>query len=1247
MDAKKKKRRSKKKFKLVQDGVVFQCNAVKGESFEGKKKETSEQMETSKQMETSEQMEPKLVQDISLKQQYEDVKGEAFEGKKYQQFLVNQEVKEKKTFSTDNEFEYLYPNIDDPNFNIKIAQRKEFNDTQYDGAIKVASEEADKLCNAEFELAPHQQFVRNFLSFNTPYNSLLLYHGLGTGKTCSAISVSEEMRAYLKQIGLAQRIIIVASPNVQDNFKLQLFDERKLNLVDGLWNIRACTGNTYLKEINPMNMTGLTKEKVVTQVKRVINNAYLFMGYTEFGNYISKKSVVQEDSTNKEALMIKKLKRVFNNRLIIIDEVHNIRITDDNKDKRVALNLMKIVTHVDNLRLLLLSATPMYNSYKEIVWLLNLMNTNDKRSLINAKDVFTKDGNFKINDDGQEIGKDLLIQKATGYISFVRGGNPYTFPYRIFPREFSPDHAVLSMNYPRSNLNGREIIQGLEHLDVYGLDIGSYQILGYNYLLDSLKKNERSVVIRGKVVKMPTFENMESFGYTLLSNLLQALNIIYPFPPLVDEEDPSFDPSELIGKNGLNRVMTFKETTQPPARFDYKYRPDIEGKYGRIFTKEHIGKYSSKIKNICENVEKSTGITLIFSQLLPGGLVPIALGLEEMGYRRYGNTKSLLSDPSVKLENAPKYVMITGDKMYSPNNIEEVNASTGDDNKNGERVKVILISMAGSEGLDFKNIRQVHILEPWYNTNRLEQIIGRAVRTCSHKLLPFEERNVMIFLYGTILPDKSEAVDLYVYRLAELKAVQIGRVTRVMKGAAVDCILNHGQVNFTRENMKQKVELALSNGNLLDYEIGDKPYSAMCDYMDTCTFECTPNKKITEADITLDTYDKNFIVMNNDKIIQRIKGLFKEHYFFKKNDLIKHINVVKTYPIIQINAALDQIIGDKNEFIIDRYGRVGYLVNVGDYYLFQPSEIKDEHISMFDRSRPLGYKRKSLKLEIPEQLQEEVIVKQKKEENTKGKENTKKNKDDNIAFIKEMEENYKLASTLQTTSRGENNWYKFCSLTINKLEKEGLSRELLLQFLVAHIVDMCKFEETKTLLNYIYFNNSGLNEFEEKIKSYLDSKILVGKETGFFTQEKDKQKLLIKKETKWALAETEDFTDLKEEIKEIINESVPNLGSVVGFIINFKSDYKVFKTKNMTYKAKRNKGARCDQSKKSDIIKNLNLIVGENKFTKENTKGNHAIELCSYQEFMLRYYSEIKENDNVWFLYPGLAVLVDIENITN
>ena len=81
---------------------------------------------------------------------------------------------------------------------------------------------------------------------------------------------------------------MVASPNVQENFKLQLFDHRKLKLIDGLWNLRACTGNKYLKEINPMNMRGLNRKKIVRQIKRLIKQSYIFKGYGEFANYIEK-----------------------------------------------------------------------------------------------------------------------------------------------------------------------------------------------------------------------------------------------------------------------------------------------------------------------------------------------------------------------------------------------------------------------------------------------------------------------------------------------------------------------------------------------------------------------------------------------------------------------------------------------------------------------------------------------------------------------------------------------------------------------------------------------------------------------------------------------------------------------------------------------------------------------------------------------------------------------------------------------
>ena len=172
--------------------------------------------------------------------------------------MRKKELIERESISLEDTYEFLYPELDDPNFNIKIAKRKEFNDTQYDGKIYDIKKQAEKMCNAEFELMPHQLFVKNFLSFQTPYNSLLLYHGLGTGKTCSAIGISEEMRNYMRQTGITQRIMVIASPNVQNNFRLQLFDERKLKMEGGIWNLNTCIGNTLLNEINPSSVQNLS-----------------------------------------------------------------------------------------------------------------------------------------------------------------------------------------------------------------------------------------------------------------------------------------------------------------------------------------------------------------------------------------------------------------------------------------------------------------------------------------------------------------------------------------------------------------------------------------------------------------------------------------------------------------------------------------------------------------------------------------------------------------------------------------------------------------------------------------------------------------------------------------------------------------------------------------------------------------------------------------------------------------------------
>ena len=160
--------------------------------------------------------------------------------------------------------------------------------------------------------------------------------------------------------------------------------------------------------------------------------------------------------------IIQNLQSEFKGRLIIIDEIHNVSDIENNSksnsmDKKIAKNLMDLVKAVDNIRLLMLSATPMFNNYKAIIWLLNLMNINDKRSYVENSRIFDKNGDFIIDDNGNEVGKNLLIRKSIGYISYIRGDNPYIFPFRVYPNIFAIDHTFVDPynKYPTFQLNGK------------------------------------------------------------------------------------------------------------------------------------------------------------------------------------------------------------------------------------------------------------------------------------------------------------------------------------------------------------------------------------------------------------------------------------------------------------------------------------------------------------------------------------------------------------------------------------------------------------------------------------------------------------------------------------------------------------------------------------------------------------------------------------------------------------------------
>jgi len=1193
-----------------------------------------------------------------------------------------------------------------------------------------------------------------------------------THNTCSAIGVCEEMRDYMKQMGIKKRIIIVASENVQDNFKIQLFDERKLKLTDGVWNIRACTGNKLLQEINPMNMKGVTKEKVVSQIKSIINTYYIFMGYVQFANYIIKtinyteEAQKQRKEGNKKGAtsriqmlkdvkielnsrIIKRIRNEFDNRLIVIDEVHNIRKTDDNENKKVAINLELLVRSAKNMRFLLLSATPMYNSYKEIVWLLNLMNTNDRRARVEAKNIFDKNGNFKKN------GEEMLIRKATGYISFVRGENPYIFPYRVYPSEFAKDKTFPAIEYPSYQMNLKKIKHEDKKriLSLYLTELadcktcGKCQFCVYKYIIHTLRNKQFSITTKTGVVKeMPSFENMESFGYTLLQNPLESLIISYPiiglkelldeipFEPMSDDFSESFselslkdnddepledvitgpieevteeesadtshtlldssiedevtkkvlvggrniDPHLLTGRIGIERMMSYVDTRAPPEKGNYEYRRDTLTNYGRIFSREQIGKYSAKIKTIVDNIVDSEGVILIYSQYLDSGLIPVALALEELGFTRYGDSgaKPLFKTPptpvvDVRTMKPPhdkknfspaRYVLITGETRLSPNNDFEVKGSTGDDNRNGKKVKVILISKAGSEGIDFKFIRQVHILEPWYNMNRIEQIIGRAVRNFSHKDLPFEKRNVEIFMYGTILGDnKEEAADLYVYRVAEYKAIQIGKVSRVLKETAVDCIIHHDQTNFTQKNieraLKEPITQVLSDGKVLDdFKIGDAPFSPSCDYMAKCDYDCRPNVEIDETQLNEDTYDEKFILMNMDKILQRIRMLMKESFFYKKDVLLREIRIQKEYPFVQIFAALTKLIEDQNEFITDKYGRDGRLVNIGEYYLFQPVELRDKNTTLFDRSVPIDYKHEMIKFNIKKSVAEKT-----KAVTEKTKAVAEKSVDVSYSegkrLLDEMKVNFEvcLDFTKKTSvPRGDDNWFKHCGIVMKKMTKDYPdSKELLIPFLIAHMLETHLFEEKLEIMNYLYsLDKLTRQSIEWYAKEYFQMNSITTKSfTAFIMYKLGKRMIMILDENnKWTEAEPEDQREIASSpvAKNILTFTASEYNKIIGFIGYEKSNrYLVFKTKDIT--SKRDTGARCDESGKIKTMQKLNEILGEEIYTKESTKvqkdGKEIIseavgqvELCITQEFILRYFNDIKRESKKWFLSPELAI---------
>jgi hypothetical protein len=183
-----------------------------------------------------------------------------------------------------------------------------------------------------------------------------------------------------------------------------------------------------------------------------------------------------------------------------------------------------------------------------------------------------------------------------------------------------------------------------------------------------------------------------------------------------------------------------------------------------------LEKYSPKFLKMLENIKRhdNVGLNLVYSQFRTmEGIEIFRLVLLQNGFREF-RIKSLGQgqwDLDFPRENfsLPMFALYTGTEDYEqremirlifngewdkiPVLIADKLREYSPNNNLGEIIKVLMITASGSEGINLRNTRYVHLMEPYWHPVRLEQVIGRARRICSHKNLDYSLQTVEAFIY--------------------------------------------------------------------------------------------------------------------------------------------------------------------------------------------------------------------------------------------------------------------------------------------------------------------------------------------------------------------------------------------------------------------------------------------------------------------------------------------------------------------
>ena len=542
----------------------------------------------------------------------------------------------------------------------------------------------------------HQSFISRFLSPFTPNNEILLFHQVGTGKTCSSIVIAEINKNY--DHNLKKTLVLVKGTSLKKNFIRELAFQ--------------CTSGQYI----PDNFEHLTQGEQVARLNKKVNSKYNINTFEIFCKMISKYS---DEFITKE----------YSNRIVIIDEIHNIRIQNKKIEKNevdVYGQIHRFLHLINNRKIILLSGTPMRDKPDEFSSVMNLI--------------------LPLNQQ--------LPTKQEFMNTFYKGGK------------------LINVNILRNAIQGR--ISYLRSMDSNVIKISEGKITGDMKKIPistiEMKEEQKNSYI--KAFKRDTKEEKneeDENGDGLYDKSRQASMFVFP--------DGSF------GSEGFNNKEWITET-KGEYKFTQKFRDILtdNGKASYMEIINNIEKYSCKMAYVLRQIMKEpTKNCFVYSKYVKGsGAIIFGECIKLLNFEKFtSKTKNI---------KRRAYTVITSETASDVETDKVINELNKSIYKNSGHV--IIGSQIIGEGKTLKNIRSIFILTPHWNNSETEQAIGRGIRIFSHDDLDVKDRNVTITRLCAMPDNFIKSVDYMMYKLSEDKDILIKQIERIVMEESVDCLLN-------------------------------------------------------------------------------------------------------------------------------------------------------------------------------------------------------------------------------------------------------------------------------------------------------------------------------------------------------------------------------------------------------------------------------------------------------------------------